>query len=72
LAPYPREPAVVRAYFNGKTRSVAEKYSWRNSIGGLPLVAPPTRAAEASAENDRFLQDGKESWRFGPAARLFT
>jgi len=32
LAPNPKELAVVRAYFNGKTRSVAEKYSWRNSI----------------------------------------
>src|SRR5205807_484506 len=31
-APYPKELAVVREYFNGKGRSAAEKYFWRNSV----------------------------------------
>ena len=31
-APYPKELAVVRDYFNPKGRLAAEKYFWRNSI----------------------------------------
>ena len=37
-APYQKELAVVREYFNGKGRPAAEKYFWRNSVAAYRWV----------------------------------
>jgi L-fuconolactonase len=38
MAPYPKELAVVRDYFDRKGRRVAEKYFWRNSVAAYRWV----------------------------------
>jgi len=38
MAPYDQELAVVRAYFEGKGTTAAEKYFWRNSVAAYRWV----------------------------------
>jgi predicted TIM-barrel fold metal-dependent hydrolase len=38
MAPYEKELAVVRDYFNHKGRRVAEKYFWRNSVAAYRWI----------------------------------
>jgi predicted TIM-barrel fold metal-dependent hydrolase len=38
LGPYPEILAIVKKYFDGKSRSVAEKYFWKNSVAAYRWV----------------------------------